>query len=134
MLNIEKYKKEIALRINAFDYNVSYATLTLMKCLDPNVFEGNCGNKALKILDWLCSEYQEPILTDKEKEYLSAVIKPFRNKIISIGKYYFGSEEEVIITFDKEGNDIMKFPSFETGTMYKGMQINKEYTLEELGL
>ena len=30
--------------------------------------------------------------------------------------------------------DIIEFPYFEAGTMYTGMEIDKEYTLEELKL
>lgn len=30
--------------------------------------------------------------------------------------------------------EVIDLPLFETGTMYKGMEINKRYSLEELGL
>ena len=33
-----------------------------------------------------------------------------------------------------DGDTVMAFPCFEKGTMYKGMEAYKEYTLEELGL
>ena len=29
---------------------------------------------------------------------------------------------------------VLNFPDFKVGTMYKGMEANKDYTLEELGL
>jgi len=31
-------------------------------------------------------------------------------------------------------NGIISFPNFKKGTMYKGMEVYKEYSLEELGL
>ena len=72
----------------------------------------------------------KPILTDKEKEYLSAVIKPFRDRVSSISKD--GPLEYITILLD--GDDFAILPNFEEGTMYKGMEEYKKYTLEELGL
>lgn len=79
----------------------------------------------------------KPILDDKEKEYLSAVIKPFRKYVKYIYKYDYKVNERITICYrEYVGNVIMGFslPSFEKGTMYKGMKTNKQYTLEELGL
>ena len=72
----------------------------------------------------------KPILTDKEKEYLSAVIKPFRDRVSSISKD--GPLEYITISMDSD--DFAILPNFEKGTMYKGMETNRRYTLEELGL
>ena len=76
-------------------------------------------------------ECKPTILTDEEKAYLSAVIKPFRGKVRSIGKVSFGGEEFLKIYLEDE---TIPFPFFTKGTMYKGMEANKAYTLEELGL
>lgn len=78
--------------------------------------------------------YEAPksILSEKEKEYLEAVIRPFRNKIEVIQKHSYESNGE-FISIDLEDDNI-ELPTFEKGTMYKGMEIDKEYTLEELGL
>lgn len=79
----------------------------------------------------------EEILDEKEKEYLSNVIKPFRNRIEYIKKdaLFGGKKETIIINYEDNcfPNEIF-FPSFEKGTMYKNMESNKEYTLTELGL
>ena len=78
----------------------------------------------------------KPILTNAEKRYLSNVIEPFRDRVNyiiktenSLGEYitiysrlYTGWRPDVLL------------PEFEKGTMYKGMEINKRYNLEELGL
>ena len=82
---------------------------------------------------------KKPILDDNEKEYLSGVIKPFRDKVKCIVKrdYEMSYENEYIfIVFNDDGCMQIKmcFPSFKKGTMYKGMELNKNYTLEELGL
>ena len=74
----------------------------------------------------------KPILDDKEKEYLSAVIRPWRKKVRCICKKEYGVTQYIrICLIDEVGVD---FPYFKEGTMYKGMELDKEYTLEELGL
>lgn len=89
--------------------------------------------------------YEAPkeILTQKEKEYLEAVIRPFKDRIICIAKQN-GSDLEWIdlewIYIELEGlgiesdNEDICLPFFTKDTMYKGMELGKEYTLEELGL
>lgn len=83
---------------------------------------------------------KEPILDDAEKRYLSAIIKPFRDKISHITKYKnLGDKEYISIYYydGKKGRSIiseMAFPNFKKGTMYKGMKQNEAYKLEELGL
>jgi len=83
----------------------------------------------------------EEVLDKAEKEYLSAVIKPFRNKYtISIAKLNSidndGNvfERISILMMGKYTGYTTTFPMFRGGTMYKGMKVHKEYTLEELGL
>lgn len=74
------------------------------------------------------------ILNKKEKEYFSAVIKPFRDKIEFICKHNtdFITQEYIKIGLIDDDNAVL--PYFEQNTMYKDMKLNKEYTLEELGL
>lgn len=76
------------------------------------------------------------ILNKKEKKYLSAVIKPFRDKIKGIRKGKCGRnfEYEYIAIITNDAEDNIFFPNFKSGTMYKNMKVYKEYTLEELGL
>lgn len=95
-----------------------------------------------KYIDEAEKELREPILTDKEKEYLQAIIKPFRkDSPITIEKHRWawGNERECIIIWLSNINnpnikEIISFPYFKTGEMYRGMEADKEYTLEELGL
>ena len=75
----------------------------------------------------------KPILTDKEKEYLSAVIKPFRDRIMWIMKHDFLSTNNQFIVIQMT-NDTFLLPLFEENKYYKNMEVDKEYTLEELGL
>lgn len=80
-------------------------------------------------------EEVKDILNSREKEYLSNVIKPFRDSAINIKKFenYRDRQKEYITIYIK--NDFaINLPNFEKNTMYKNMEINKAYTLEELGL
>lgn len=72
------------------------------------------------------------ILDDAEREYLSAVIKPFRKRVNHISKKFDCSDEFIHIElFD---GDIADFPNFKANTLYKGMKPGHGYSLEELGL
>lgn len=76
------------------------------------------------------------ILNDTEKWYLSAVIRPFRDKadfiykVNILGSYGF---QRIAIGLNDTSTDIV-LPPFERETMYKGMKTGHGYTLEELGL
>lgn len=83
--------------------------------------------------NWLEQEYDPKILDEKEKAYLSAVIKPFREDIEYIEKRIFSTGAEYIRIYLTE-DETVNFPNFKRGTMYKGVEANKAYTLEELGL
>lgn len=77
-------------------------------------------------------EHKEEILDEAEKRYLKAVIRPFRDKVIYICKTDNSNGKEYInVDLD---HDALLLPDFKSNTMYKGMKLEKKYTLEELGL
>lgn len=82
--------------------------------------------------DW--EEYKEPILDDVEKKYLEAVLRPFKNRVEAICKHQLISSDAEYLYFSFTHEDYMHLPNFPMSTMYKGMKVNKYYTLEELGL
>ena len=104
-------------------------SIIFSKEMKPNETGSNAYNA------WLEEEYEPTILTEKEKAYLSAVIKPFRKDIEYIVKFkrYSDKKEYIYMTMKKD-DDYCTLPIFKKGTMYKGMETNKRYTLEELGL
>lgn len=79
--------------------------------------------------------YEAPkeILDKEEKEWLEHFLRPFRNKISWIAKYESYSNNEYI-AIKAKGEKYFELPDFRKDTMYKDMELNKEYTLEELGL
>mgnify|MGYP003293298569 CR=1 FL=1 len=69
----------------------------------------------------------------EEKEYLEHFLRPFRNKVKQIYKNTdIGKTKEWLCFYI--GNIWYGLPMFDKSTMYKGMELKKEYTLEELGL
>ena len=96
-----------------------------------------CGVEELFLGKRRIVKIPNPILNEKEKEYLSAVIKPFRDKVVSIAKYRYSDDNSFIqitveqIAFDGE---LIDLPRFKSDAMYKGMRAGKQYTLKELEL
>lgn len=136
MKNIEKYKDEI---LNEYQQltnkDTSSSDGTRMNKSIQKIALKHCGKRLLGASNqfkWLCEEYKEPILDDVEKDYLSAVIKPFRKRIKYIVIWPDGSEQ--FLHIELYDDEYMNFPNFKANTMYKGMKPNKRYTLDELGL
>ena len=82
--------------------------------------------------------FRNPILDDIELKYLKTVFKPFASRIELVKKQrcnemWEGMEYIKVIMTDPEGDNTC-FPVFKAGTMYKGMEVGRRYTLEELGL
>ena len=95
-----------------------------------------------KFLDQKVEIEVPDILDEKEKEYLGNVIKPFKDRIISVVKNVAcaAANAAYICIFVRPSvhsalvNDVINLPIFAKDTMYKNMQCDVEYTLEELGL
>ena len=115
-------------------------------CTDCPFFFSNCivdekkswlKNKDLysdKFLD-IEIEVEETLLTTEEKEYLEGVIKPFKDKVEYIIKYYkdeYNPKEYIYLSIKDEFPTCL--PEFEANKYYKGLEIEKKYTLKELGL
>ena len=132
MTNLEFYKNEIKEQYE--EYKKFSNSDTFTQDLADVLFAIWKKHRTTRddLLDWLCEEHQ--ILDKEEKEYLSAVIKPFRDRITYISKEQTLGEtkERIIIKYDNDSR--MALPFFEKGKEYMGMKIDKEYTLEELGL
>lgn len=79
-------------------------------------------------------ERKEEILDETEKKYLTEVIRPFRKRIQFIQKRKEITGINPYIRIVCEDNDKLVFPYITDNSMYKGMEVNKKYTLKELGL
>lgn len=129
MTNLEFYKEEI---LNENKH--SYLALGNVMMDIYQKYTGQSKVYADNLIDWLCEEHQ--ILDKEEKEYLSAVIKPFRKRVDYIAKWCCDSAplDKTFITVRFIDTDTITLPYFNKNTMYKGMELNKKYSLKELGL
>lgn len=129
MLNIERYKNELKKHDGSLDCDI-YRIRGKCKKAESGFCSSNpCSVCREDNIEWLCSECQ--ILDDAEKRYLKGVIRPFRNEVLGIKKKCTVEEYIAIIVKDCQ---IIYLPYFKEGTMYQGMEKDKRYTLEELGL
>lgn len=141
MLNAEKYRDEIQKLLDrGNDATLNKKTKKVVSCRETNCY--NCAFFTIKSCvyereKWLISEYKEPILTEEEKEYLSSVIEPFRKFIVYIEKtkYIDGWERITFYSLNlKSWECVTNLPPFQSGTRFKGMELNKQYSLEKLEL
>lgn len=80
-------------------------------------------------------ERKKEILDEAEKRYLRDVIRPFRNEVKYIKLEKSWSKVDCCyVLIETKSNDTSCLPYFKIGTMYKGMKLNKEYSVKELGL
>lgn len=75
---------------------------------------------------------REEILDKAEKEYLSGVIRPWRDEVRGIIKEKLNDKNWISIDFKNDA--CMDFPNLDKKEDYKNMEAGKMYTLEELGL
>lgn len=133
MLNIEKYKEELKkckrIGLDCQIYGIRE------KCKEAEsgfCFSNPCTACREDNIEWLLSETQ--ILDDAEKRYLRGVIRPFRNDVLGIEKKP-GSTFNEWISIAMKNNETISLPFFKKSSgMYKGMELKRRYTLEELGL
>ena len=134
MKNIERYYDAIKQKLQTT--NAGNLCCAVFDIRHENGYCGDldCKECRIKSIEWLNQEYKNPILDDLERKYLSAVIKPFRKKISYIRKRNDVSKGKKYIQIELCDGDTMYFPYLANDAMYKGMKLDRNYTLEELGL
>lgn len=136
--NLQHYKEELKKIFNEEYRNPNKMVDRIKSNLDPEIVFYHIDTCTDNILDWMALPYKEPILDKVERKYLSDVIRPFRKNVINICKlfYYEGNKQYISIQVRYESgySDYVNLPNFNADTMYKGMKVEKGYTLEELDL
>lgn len=133
MLNAEKFRDEI---LNDDISTIGEINDKLYKLYYKNV--GDCRFVSGKtVIQWLLSEYKEPILDKVEREYLSKVCEPYN--VVGISKYFDDDVKSefidiTILRFDGNEIDHIVLPEFKANSMYKGMEPSKDYDAKELGI
>lgn len=133
MLNIERYKEELKkCKGVALDCQIYKLRKECKEVESGFCFSNSCSACREDNIEWLLSEAQ--ILNDAEKRYLKGVIRPFRNEVLGIEKKP-GSTFNEWISIEMKNNETISLPFFKKSSgMYKGMELKRRYTLEELGL
>lgn len=130
MLNAEKFRDEI------FDNDNNLICDKLRDVFFRETKENQFKSLG-KVVRWLLSEYKEPILDEVEREYLSALCRPY--EVVSISKKisFDASIEWIAILVESSSNNGIEsvyLPCFKSETMYEGMKVKKAYTPQELGI
>ena len=140
MKNIDKYEREISQLVN--EDNIlpcAIATVAGIRKEKP-CYDQECEECHKKCIEWMYSEYKEQILTDEEKEIVKAMcdfIHKFGCTVIAVRKRDVENGDCFIRTTLKNivtGRLYIMNSPFFNNDMFEGIELNKEYTLEELGI
>lgn len=140
MKNIEKFSKEISNLVNkGSSLECSIATVSGIREEKP-CYDRVCKECHNKCIEWMCSEYNEPILSDDEKDIIRSMIY-YLQKIGCTVNYVIKDVNENGIAYfmiDYANHafgyrEMMASPYFKKDK-FNGMEIGKEYNLEELGI
>ena len=116
------------------DCKWSFYPEDIVKKVSKGTFFKKLPNDFTGTIDVVNGYIHKPqILDEEEKKYLEGVIRPFRDKVTYIKKIRNILESEEFITIQLK-NEVIDLPYFEENTMYKGMEIDKRYSLKELEL
>ena len=137
MLNIEKYKEKILER-----YRKGYGSLAdivekIMAEDEPETYKRICGERILTtdvLVEWLTTEYVEPILNKKEMTYLTGVMNPFIEHVDYVMKKEIHQDYEYICIMLEGVSAPFNLPAFRKGEMYKGMERDRKYNVADLGI
>ena len=81
----------------------------------------------------------EPVLTGEEKQYLEAVLMPFKNRVLYVEKAIYDVNRAFLririkSILGENSQESILLPYFNPEKMYVGMEETRRYTIEELGL
>lgn len=140
MKNIEKYEKEISQLVNEGNSLPCAISIAAGIRKEKHCYTQDCKECYKRCLEWMYSEYKENILTEEEKDIVKAMID-FAHKcglyVVHVCKF----QDELKGVYihckfkDKENDntDFIESPWLPKN-MFKGMENDINYTLEELGI
>ena len=99
-------------------------------------------HRSMAAMRFVKIEYIDDLLTKSEKRYLEAVLKPFKARNPAVIKRAISCKAETIeVIIDPLPNLNVPsfgypfiFPLFEFGAMYKSLEVNNVYSVQQLGL
>lgn len=83
--------------------------------------------------------YNPQVLDDAERKYLKTVLKPFHDNVAYVEKVHYypmngDTSSSLAFLFIKLHDGKLEFPNFDSRKMYLGMELNKKYKMDELGI
>lgn len=83
--------------------------------------------------------YNPQVLDNAEREYLKTVLKPFHENVAYVEKVHYytmngDTSSSLAFLFIKLHDGKLEFPNFDSRKMYLGMELNKKYKMDELGI
>ena len=83
--------------------------------------------------------YNPQVLDNAEREYLKTVLKPFHENVTYVEKVHYypmngDTSSSLAFLFIKLHDGKLEFPNFDSRKMYLGMEFNKKYKMDELGI
>ena len=140
MKNIEKYEHEISKLVNEGNsLSCAIATVAGIRKEKP-CYHQECEECYKKCLEWMYEDYKEQILSDDEEEIVRVIldfIHKFGCTVIDVRKIDIGNCKSFIsIRYENHVigvDDTISSPIIDNDK-FKGMELNRKYTLEELGL
>ena len=140
MKNIEKYENEISQLVNEGNSLPCAIAIAAGISEVKHCFDQTCKECQKKCLEWMYSEYKEEILSDEEKDLVKAmidIIHEFECTVIDVKKIDIGNCDSFIsIRYENPVigvDDTISSPIIDNDK-FKGMELNRKYTLEELGV
>lgn len=133
MKNIEKYEKQIVDHINEYGDSIECVIATIAGIRKEKCYPSDCEECQKKCIKWMYSEYNEPILTDQEKQALKHICEAMESlgkKVTTIKKYKVIANQ--IEFYLNEPNNHISLCTEDS--LFSGMQNGNEYTPGELGL
>lgn len=115
------------------EFNIKNMTFNPYRITKMGLFDRDESRSTIALHALLTGEHEieKSILNKSEKTYLEAVLRPFKDRVEYIKK---ASNPNGCYIYVNLFDDEISFPYFEKDTMYKGMEVDKRYTLKELGL
>ena len=77
---------------------------------------------------------KEPLLTDEERDWLAAVIKPFRDRVVDVSIQSGEYDDENFIAIDVEGDSVTLPYIAHLPFKFKGLNVDEFYSLDQLGI
>lgn len=129
--NVEFKLEKDGVDFSNWSYKIQNNILLVKNKVEGSWYQSRVGIN--KIIRTKIVVTPKEILTDKEREYLRNVIEPVKDKVRFILKseYRYSKRQYVYIDLNE---DYISLYSFKTNTQFKGMKVDKKYTLKELGL